>query len=161
MLKHVLVPLDTSALAETALPYAQEIIEENGQITLLLVLDTAKHEILAPSLDFQLDPSVADALEKQNKEMRKHAQDYLDRVTATIENKSLKIETVLQSGNPAEEIANLAKVSGVDAIVMSTHGRTGLSSWLLGSVTQKVIGIATCPVFVIPPQNDADDATTA
>ena len=53
-------------------------------------------------------------------------------------------------GEPANVIVETAERLKVDAIVMSTHGRSGLSRWLFGSVTNKVLSANVCPVYVIP-----------
>ncbi|MBZ0306650.1 MAG: universal stress protein [Anaerolineae bacterium] len=59
-----------------------------------------------------------------------------------------------KSGRPSETIVEVAKKLNVDAIVMSTHGRSGLSLLLLGSVTHKVLNTSACPVFVIPAKKE-------
>lgn len=148
MLKHILVPLDSSELAESALPYARQIVADDGRITLLMVVDNANLTILAPSIDFHISPEIEQSL--RNK-MKKNRRDYLDLIAPTLDS-NIQIEMIVQIGNPAEEIISFADSSDVDVIVMSTHGRTGLSRWVMGSVTQKVLNVATCPVFVIPQQ---------
>ena len=62
---------------------------------------------------------------------------------------TLEIERVLRNGTPAEEIVEYAKRYNCDLIVMGTHGRTGLSHVLMGSVAEKVIRLASCPVMVV------------
>lgn len=147
MLKRILVPLDGSALAETALPYAQQIIEDGGEITLLMIDDHTP--ILMGDATFFIS-STESAVAQQEEALLKHAEDYLARITTQLAGSKLKIESMVVKGSPADEIVDIAKSMPIDAIVMSTHGRTGLSRWLLGSVTQKVLGVAPCPVFVIP-----------
>jgi nucleotide-binding universal stress UspA family protein len=56
---------------------------------------------------------------------------------------------VVVEGYPAEEIAALAQQRGVELIVMGTHGRTGMRKVLLGSVAERVIAIAPCPVLTV------------
>ena len=60
------------------------------------------------------------------------------------------IRTRLAEGQPAERILEQAEELAVDAIVMSTHGRSGVSRWVFGSVAQKVLSGASCPIFIIP-----------
>jgi nucleotide-binding universal stress UspA family protein len=57
----------------------------------------------------------------------------------------------VRTGQAAEEILRYAVESGIDLIVMGTHGRTGLNRWLLGSVAQKVVQCAHCPVLIVRP----------
>ena len=54
-------------------------------------------------------------------------------------------------GSPYQEILNVAQEKGVDLIVMGTHGRSGIAHFLIGSVTEKVIRTAPCPVLVVRP----------
>jgi len=62
---------------------------------------------------------------------------------------SVQVEHLLTEGHPAKEIVQAAKEKGCDLIVMSTHGRTGLSRLLLGSVAEQVLRLATCPVLTV------------
>lgn len=61
----------------------------------------------------------------------------------------VKYEAILREGVPSEDIVKVAEERGVDLIVMGTHGRSGLDRFLLGSVTEKVVRSASCPVMVV------------
>lgn len=149
MLKDILVPLDGSELAEQALPYARQIVEDEGKITVMMVVNSIN--VFTTTHDSPiLIPGAEKHAENQQQELIKHANDYLSRIVDTISSANITIETLVLVGQPENEIVDLATNSTTDAIVMSTHGRTGLSRWLMGSVTQKVLGVAPCPVFVIP-----------
>ncbi len=148
MLKRILVPLDGSSLAETALPYALQIVNDGGEITLMMVVDETPTVVEDSPLFLDTKDDVIEP--EQRESSLKHAEDYLARVVTTLNKSNIKIETMALHGKPAVEIVDMAKNSPVDAIVMSTHGRTGLSRWILGSVTQKVISAMQCPVFVVP-----------
>ena len=60
----------------------------------------------------------------------------------------LKVETFVREGEAYQTIVDLAKAKNVNMIVMGSHGRTGLKRLLMGSVAEKVIGYAPCPVLV-------------
>jgi len=64
-----------------------------------------------------------------------------------------QVETRLTIGIPAEEIVEVANKDSVDLIVMGTHGWTGIRHMLLGSVAEKVLRMATCPVLVVRPSS--------
>jgi nucleotide-binding universal stress UspA family protein len=64
--------------------------------------------------------------------------------------KLAEIRQVVELGSSARSIVEKAESEAVDRIVLATHGRTGLDHWLLGSVSEKVIARAPCPVVVIP-----------
>lgn len=64
-------------------------------------------------------------------------------------NQGIKIEKVILEGNPAQEIVKFADANKIDLIVMGTLGKSGLERFLLGSVAEKVIRTASCPVMVV------------
>jgi len=143
MFKQILIPLDGSTLAETALPYAKQIIEEADKIILLMVID----QISRGDPSFNRHMILSD---QQEDALRKLGEDYLAQTATQFASSKLKIETMVVQGSPVDVIVDIAKSSSIDAIVMSTHGRAGLSRWLLGNLTQKVLSVAPCPVLVIP-----------
>jgi nucleotide-binding universal stress UspA family protein len=66
----------------------------------------------------------------------------------------LKIHQVVDAGQPFGSIVDCAEKEGVDLIIMSSHGRTGLSRMLIGSVTDKILRGAPCPVLVVPAKTE-------
>lgn len=73
----------------------------------------------------------------------------------------VKIRQEVDVGSPYKKIAEKATEEGVDIIVMSTHGRTGLLHMLIGSVTERVVRVATCPVLTIRPTKEPRGAGSA
>ena len=63
---------------------------------------------------------------------------------------NLSVRTAVESGSPASEIVRYAERHGVDLIVVGTHGRTGVTRALLGSVAERVVRTAPCPVLAVP-----------
>jgi nucleotide-binding universal stress UspA family protein len=145
MLKHVLVPLDGSQLAEEALEHAKHIVDPNGKITLVTAVDIPE----VPLYGYYPAVSTPD-FEAATNEMLPQAKHYLDTVAKRIASENLTISVEAQIGEAAEVITAVAQKYHVDAIVMSTHGRSGLGRWLFGSVTNKVLTAKTCPVYVVP-----------
>jgi nucleotide-binding universal stress UspA family protein len=79
------------------------------------------------------------------------AKGFLDRIKQRTEEKNVACETITRVGRqPHELIIEEARQKAIDLIVMGTHGRTGLKKFFMGSVTQKVIGMAPCSVLVVP-----------
>jgi nucleotide-binding universal stress UspA family protein len=147
MLNHVLVPLDGSKLAEAALAYARSLVEPAGKLTLLNILVVPQY----PIYDFYPGPgSVVQEFDQTLKDMIPKAKGYLEEIATGLRNAGLQVDTRVMIGDPAETIVEVGGEIGVNAIAMSTHGRSGLSRWLFGSVTNKVLGASCCPVFVVP-----------
>ncbi|MBZ0298135.1 MAG: universal stress protein [Anaerolineae bacterium] len=154
MLRHILIPLDGSQLAEKSLEYARRISNNSTAITLLMAVDPQEHiaygmyqpgvsqaSATNPVIDYK---SITDDLLEQGHR-------YLNRVADDLRKSGYKVDVILELGAPADIIIETAGHAEIDTIVMSTHGRSGLTRWLLGSITQKIISAAPCPVYVIPP----------
>jgi len=148
MLQKILVPLDGSKLAEKALPYAEALAEKfEAQLLLVLVLQSPAVPILADPYGgatlYTYEESVLD-------EQRETAQDYLAKFQKKLTQKNILARiTVLESTSIADGIVDIASQEGVDVIVKTTHGRSGLSRWVYGSVATKVLQNAPCPIFLV------------
>jgi nucleotide-binding universal stress UspA family protein len=150
MLRHVLVPLDGSPLSEQALYYAQEIVASNGRLTLLTVVEIPV-DYEYSLLDIPLTVVTARAYNESDYNNTRHRiEQYLNNKARKLVEKGYDVECLIETGDPATIIHDTASNKKANAIVMTTHGRTGLSRWLFGSVTQKVISQMPCPVMVVP-----------
>ena len=76
--------------------------------------------------------------------------DYLASIERRLLANGFQVDCVVESGDPATVINDVANTYNVDSIIMTTHGRTGFNRWLFGSVTQKVISHMLRPVMVVP-----------
>jgi len=151
MFKHVLVPLDESELSEYTLAYLPKLVGAGSKVTLLTVIvppDLSLSSLYA--VPNQINPSFLENEEGLARALRVQAEDYLRRVGERMNKMSVQVETLVRFGQPADVILEYAQELKVEAITMTTHGRSGITRWLLGSVTQKVLSAAPCPVFVIP-----------
>ncbi len=151
MFKHVLVPLDGSEFSEKALIPARQVLAPDGTLILLMVIDLP-HINFATLYDMPITSDAKDGDDGVSSG-RKNAQAYLRRVAAAqplTPTVTLQIKVCI--GDPASVISALARALQVDAIVMSTHGRSGLGRLMFGSVTQRVLALTLCPVIVVPSQ---------
>jgi nucleotide-binding universal stress UspA family protein len=131
----ILVPLDGSTLAETAMWKAAEML--NGG-TLSLLRAAEAHTLPG-----------ADPVDAQVNAVRE-AEEYLAAAVRRLKDKGVKnLETHVWYGPPAAAIAEAAQVQKVDLIVMSTHGRSGLGRLILGSVAESVLRGTRTPILVV------------
>ena len=149
-MKHILVTTDFSEESETAFDYAKDQLrrteEDGAKIILLKVIDIVGQA----NIKFEYGLAIPDKkglLEK----LYKQASEKIYEIAKT-HFTGLSIETVVIKPKKAvyQEIIQFAKDHHVDLIVMSTHGRTGVVHFLLGSVTERVVRLSPCPVLVIP-----------
>jgi nucleotide-binding universal stress UspA family protein len=153
MYKHILVPLDGSVLAESALPAALAIAGNfKSEVTLL-------HVVLPPFTLAKLSaPNFAELLVTMREAMRLQAEAYLQSKQAALQIESGQVHSHIAFGDSAASaILDAADALGVDAIVMSTHGRGGIRRWVLGSVANKVLQQATIPIVLIRAPSPADE----
>ncbi|HEU5198298.1 MAG TPA: universal stress protein [Ktedonobacterales bacterium] len=146
MFHRILVPLDGSARAERALPVAARLARAmNGTLVLVRVAQPPLQppSFLAPPLEVE-----ANMLSKELEQ----AATYLAQVMKQVEIVGVGFETVSLVGYPAEMILEAAQTHRADSIILTSHGRTGLLRWVLGSVAQRVIYQATVPVLVLHQQ---------
>jgi nucleotide-binding universal stress UspA family protein len=147
MYKKILVPLDGSDLAEAALPHARTLAQcYDAEIVLLRV--PVPHLREHPPTMGQLFP---DAIAQQEELVQQHIQDYLERAAGPFHECGVRVNIEMRAGHVADAILDVADEGGVDLIVMSTHGRSGLSRWLIGSVANKVVHGAKVPVLLVRP----------
>lgn len=130
MIQHILVPLDGSELAECVLPHLMAIAPStSARVTLIHVLERNLSRN-GSTLPFDL---LGWHMQKQE------AQSYLDRITERLQKLDLPVEQVTLEGNPAEMLIEFARNNDVDLVLLSSHGRTGLSEWNVSSVVQKIL----------------------
>lgn len=144
MFKRIVVPLDGSKLAEVALDQAKELAKLfDAELVLLRVIDYAD---IGSMGDFELIYGfelMALAVEAE----RQAANEYLAKHSIELAAEGLKVTTQLVDGVASKVI--VASAQDGDLIVMSTHGRSGLKRWILGSVAESVLRHATVPVLSV------------
>jgi nucleotide-binding universal stress UspA family protein len=145
MLQKILVPLDGSELAERALPYAKALAEKfDGELILFRGLETVR---IVPLPEFGVVPYEYDELVDQAEEQ---AHGYLGDLRDEIREEGLSARVAVTRGRSvADAIVDFAEKEAVDLIVKTTHGRSGISRWVFGSVALKVLEQAPCPVFLV------------
>ncbi len=138
-LKKILVPVDFTKYSDEALSYAGMMAKTlNGNILLLHVIE-------------QFTYSISDTIQVLDHytTLKQIAEQMLEDKKKVMKKKGLKVDYVVIKGNPALGIAQIAQKKGIHLIVMGSHGRTGLQNMVLGSVAEKVVRLAKCPVLTI------------
>ena len=155
-LNRILAPTDFSVHSDHALCSAAEMAQQFG--AKLFLLHVVSNEALESIAKAHVPPQPVDRVyEDLTQEIREQ---YVKHVRPEIR-KSVETEILVLPGVPFLEIIRVARMKGVDLIVMATQGRTGLSHALMGSVTEKVVRKAPCPVFSIRPAGVEAEAVAA
>jgi nucleotide-binding universal stress UspA family protein len=161
--KKIVVPLDGSELAAQALPRAEEIAHQTGaQIILLRVMESSPVFMAAvPTAGATsivggvgvISPGMV-TLETDGAAYRlaiDDVQQSLGELATSLKHRKVEAKAEIDTGDPATQIVHYAATYGVDLIVMSSHGRTGLARLTHGSVANKVRQTAPCEVIVVRP----------
>jgi len=143
--KTILVPTDFSPCSDQALRKAVDLATQFGsKIFLLHVMD---ERIRQCAVDYCLQEEILSRLEQESIQIAKaKLQGEVDAIT---EARKVEIIFDIVIGVPAEIIIKEQQERGIDLIVIASHGRTGLIKYVMGSVAEKVVGGAKCPVLVV------------
>ena len=155
MYKEILVPLDGSELSGSSLPTARGLAEALGaRIHLLQVTSQTEEFAVMRGAEFGTMGSdySQQVLDEVLTAQRDRIERYLSEVSDDLTSVGLDVVKAVEDGQAAEKIVDYAEASGVDLIIMSTHGRGGVRRFLVGSVTDKVIRSTNLPVLVIHPE---------
>jgi len=144
-IKRILVPTDFSECSQQAAHYAWELaVRFDAQIDVLHVIESPIAAMPSPGVPFP--PELLEGAEKQ-------AEQELQRWMQREEKEhSLDVNRTVLRGTPFLEIVRYAKSNGADLIVVGTHGRSGLAHTLIGSVAERVVRKAPCPVLSVRPE---------
>jgi universal stress protein A len=144
----ILCPTDFSEPSLKALKVANDLaIHFNAELILIHVLSPV-YVYPSEAIPGILKTSSVEEIDREELANNSLSNTLKERVSDEIKSRS-----ILGKGNPAEEIANNAKKEKVDMIVIGTHGFTGWRHLILGSVAEKVVRFASCPVLTIPAHN--------
>ncbi len=142
-IRKILAPTDFSAHAAKALRYACSLAERlNAELHLLHVLS----DIIPASPEPLLTPVITPEFYRESQAQSLSA---LEKVIEPSWGKPALVKSSVRWGDVVEEVTNEAREQAVDLVVIATHGRTGLSHVLLGSVAERIVREAPCPVLTI------------
>jgi nucleotide-binding universal stress UspA family protein len=148
MYQHILIPTDGSELAERAVTRGLSLAKLlRAKVTVMIVEEPVPTGWWS-SAESRL-AGVAEITAKYDEEIKKHATSALDRAVNAAKQAGVSCKTIQVQGVPYEAIIATATDRGCDLIVMSSHGRSGLSAVVLGSVTNKVLTHSKIPVLVV------------
>jgi nucleotide-binding universal stress UspA family protein len=145
----ILIPLDGSDLSECSLQHVKAIAQGCN------VPDVIVFRVIVP-LSAEAISALAtvgdDSLRRAVEQNEQDAKDYVLKVRDSLQTQAVSSRAVTVQGRAADEILSYAEKTNVDLIVMSTHGRSGLSRFFYGSVAEKVVRHSRIPVLLVAPE---------
>ncbi len=143
MYKKILAPLDGSELSECSLEHVRAVAAgcHVPEVVLLRVLEPLR-QVYELSEEWRRDAEA---------KAQGEANDYVSRVAGDLRKDGVAAKTAVVLGQPAYKILEYAKNNQVDLIIMSTHGRSGVSLWVMGSVADRILRHSSVPVLIVAP----------
>lgn len=142
----ILMPVDGSPTGEAALPYIKEIAGKlTCEVILLRVVELVAHTRSIGGLDhIVFSDSLLSSMEKE-------ATEYLEQTAKGFTNIPGRVRTILKTGDAAQEIIRVADEEAVRVVAMSSHGHSGMTRWVLGSVSNKILQAGKTPLLLVRP----------
>ena len=145
MYQKIMVPLDGSELAECVLPHVEAIAKgcQANNVTFVRVVEP----LLRPSAEDYIPPEEDEEQLKVNR--RAVAEDYLNQLVSRLKYNGVDIQSEVIVGRAAESLAEYTEKNNIDLIIVATHGRSGVSRWVWGSVADRILRSACVPVLMV------------
>jgi len=144
MYQKILVPLDGSELAECVLPHVEALA--GGCQAKSVVFIRVVEPFQQPAGDYVFNLEEIKRIDDQNKLA---AGDYLKKISSKVSLAGAAVANEAISGRPAETLADYAAKHQIDLIVIATHGRSGVSRWIWGSVADRILRSSCVPVLMV------------
>ena len=153
MYKKVIVPLDGSDLAECVVPHVEAIAGGCGvaEVVLVRVIEPVRLPVgtLTDGAGVFSEADAVSARQRQDANEKAEAKDYLSNVAKRLELGRAKKQTKVIMGHAADRLVDYVKDSGADLVVIASHGRSGISRWVFGSVAERLLRGACVPVLMV------------
>ena len=146
MYRRIIVPLDGSKLAECVLPHTEIIAKLcNASVELVSVIEP---------IELPTRGGIAlsvDDLKQMESHTKNDAQNYLREIVERLKNTGMKAHSKLLVGKAADSLIDYIHKNNFDLLIMATHGRSGISRWIWGSVADKILHSSAIPVLLVRP----------
>jgi len=139
MYEKILVPLDGSEVAESIIPFVEK--SATAHKSTIVLLRVVQIYTIPGKTDIEGEAAAI-----------REAEEYLKGIEEDLKKKGFEVESHVRYGKDADEILDFCHEPGIDVVAMSTHGRTGLGKWLLGSVTERIVRHCHLPTLLFRPE---------
>ena len=149
----IIVPLDTSELAESVLPHAEALAKQRGTEPVEVVLVRVCEPPSMPSYSIPEFPDAplnwGEYMEQETARCRESSKEYLAGVEKRFKDSNINVRSEILVGKAADQLVDYVNKTPFNLVVMATHGRPKLSRWVYGSVTENVLSGVSSPIFLI------------
>jgi nucleotide-binding universal stress UspA family protein len=154
--KTILVPLDGSELAESVIPHVETLAKQKGDEELEVVLFRVAE---TPNIPSYYGPELSgvtmnwgEFMQQEVVRRKKSSIEYLEKMEKRLKSKNIKVRSEVVEGKANDEIISYANKHPYSMIVIASHGRSGFSRLVYGSVAASLLNGVTCPIFMVKPK---------
>lgn len=152
MYRKIMVPLDGSELAECVLPHVEGFLA-TCQVSTIIFVRAVKPEPMVSRGAYatgEVDLTVIEENTRRIEEEKKSsAKKYLDQVAGQFKHDGVEFQTEVIVGTVAESLIDFTESNNVDMILIATHGRSGVSRWVRGSIADRILRGSSIPVLMV------------
>jgi len=151
MYKKIMVPLDGSVLAECVLPHVDGFVTGCQVETIIFV--RVIEPIHYPAANYASRPQFSKAMQESAKMMEEEekssAEGYLKQMISRVKQGGIKCKTDVLVGRVADSLIDYVDANEIDLVLIATHGRSGISRWVRGSIADRVLRSSRAPVLMV------------
>jgi nucleotide-binding universal stress UspA family protein len=144
MYNKVMVPLDGSELAECVFPHVEAFIKGFRLTEVVFVRVIEPFKLSTSSGYTRIEQVKEDEATRQSA-----AKEYLDQVVDRLKHEGILLQNEVLVGKVADSLTDYARKSNIDLIIMATHGRSGVTRWVMGSIADKILRSSNIPVLMV------------
>ena len=151
MYKKIMVPLDGSELAECVLPHVDGFVTgcQVGTVIFVRVIEPAYYSALSPTASPQFSKAMQENAKMVEEEEKSSAARYLKEVISRVKQGGIKYKMDVLVGNVSDSLVDYVDANEIDLVLIATHGRSGLSRWVRGSIADRVLRSSRAPVLMV------------
>ena len=153
MYKKIMVPLDGSKLAECVLPHVDGFVT-GGQVETIIFVRVieptpTRYSAVGSTVDPENYETVRKNVERIEEESRSSAERYLKEVISRVKQDGIKYKVDVLVGKVADRLVDYVDANEIDLVLIATHGRSGISRWVRGSIADRVLRTSRAPVLMV------------
>ena len=145
MYRKIMVPLDGSELAECVLPHVEAFMK-GFDLSDVILVRVVEPEMPSYHSEIPIDPKI---MAQREAERKSSAKDYLNKVASRIKHEGTTVRAEVLVGRVTESLTDYAEKHDIELILIATHGRSGVTRWVRGSVADKILRSANVPVLMV------------
>jgi len=151
MYNKIMVPLDGSVLAECVLPHVDGFVTgcQVKTVVFVRVIEPVHISAISPTASPQFSQTLQENAEILEREEKASAERYLKEVLSRVKRGEIKYKTDVLVGKVADSLVDYVDANEIDLVLIATHGRSGISRWVRGSIADRVLRSSRAPVLMV------------